>query len=248
MGGILNYHGVVSGGPLLTTLEDTREFMAKNPKEFLIMRFQQEGKSFPDYCRLTLVDKLIDLFGEKAITQNDRKDFFRVKDVTIGELWERNKSCLILCKKDFFEDYPVSIDDNLVNNPSIAENELKEKGIFEKEKFVLDCWFNRDNAEQLIQDMDESFHTINRRGFRVSHYVFSPQKKFKLNYLIKPPTIKLLEKRQFLKDNRMMSHIVDNVTNGRDINVSKKVLLYQKGFDCISSSFLVLLNFFYYYF
>jgi hypothetical protein len=218
---ICNFHGVVSGGPLVSVLEDIKEFIVRNKREFLILRFQQEGSFFPDFCKLVFVEKIMRLFGNQMINQEDRKKFFRIKDVTMGQLWSYNKKCLILCKKEFFEDYLVEIEGNLTPNAAIAEQELKEKGIYEKEKFILDCWFNRDKAAKLINDMDESFHTINRRGLRVSHYVFSPQKKFKINYLLKPPTIKFLEKTQFLKDNIMMSHIVENIYNGRDINVSK---------------------------
>lgn len=218
---IVNSHGSVIGEPLFRILEDVREFSVKNPKEFIIMRFQQEKGFLPGFCKLLLTEYLVKLFGSAAINQEDRRKFFRVKDVTMGDLWTHGKKFLILVKNEFFDDYLVDIDGNLVADPSIAEQELKEKGIFDKEKFLLDNWFNRDSATKLLQDMDESFHKVNRRGFRVSHYVFSPQKKFKLGYLFKPPTIKSLEKNEFLEDHRVMSHIIEAVNNGRDINIGR---------------------------
>ena len=174
------------------------------------------------------METLLRLFADSAINQEDRKNFFRIKDVTIGDLWENKKKVLLLFKKELFEDYLVKINKEFVVDPAIAEIELKEKGIFDKDKFILDCWFNRDNATKLIADMDESYHNINRRGLRVSHYVFSPQKKFKLGYIFKPPTIKLLEKTEFLKNHRLMSHIVESIKNGRDINVGKKIYFFNK--------------------
>lgn len=193
----------------------------------MIIRLQQEGVIFPDFCKLLLVEKLDQLFRKDVINQEDRRDFFKIKDVTMGQIWNRKKRCFILLKSDFFEDYPVEVDKKIIVDSSEAENQLKEKGIFDKEKFILDCWFNRDSAKKLIEDMEQSFHTINRKGLRVSHYVLSPQKKFKIGYLIKPPTIKSLEKSEFLKDNRIMTHIVDAITNGRDINVGKKAIIFK---------------------
>ena len=189
----------------------------------MILRFQQEGSFFPGFCKLLLTEKISHLFGSVAINQDDRKSFFRVKDITIGDIWDHKKQFLILFKKEFFDDYLVEIDNTLTVDPVIAEQELKEGGIFDKDKFILDNWFNRDSCSKLLNDMDQSFHNINRRGFRVSHYVLSPQKKFKLGYIFKPPTIKLLEKNEFLKDHKVMSHIIEGIKNGRDINISKSV-------------------------
>jgi hypothetical protein len=205
---------------LFEVLEDIKEFSVKNPKEFIIIRFQQEGIMFPGFCKLLLTEKITELFGTFSINQNDRKQFFRVKDITIGDLWEHKKKFLILFKKEFYDDYLVNIENQLVVDPNIAEQELKELGIFDKEKFILDNWFNRDTSSKLLKDMDQSFHNVNRRGFRVSHYVLSPQKKFKLGYIFKPPTIKKLEKSEFLKDHKVMSHIIESINNGRDINIS----------------------------
>ena len=218
---IINCHGKAKGSSIFDQIRVIDKFIQKHPKEFIILKLKQEGKMIPGFCKNILCEMIIELFGEKLITQPDRESWFKVHKATIGDLRSRNKNILVVFSKDIFQDFTVDVGEESLQNPKIAESFLKMKGIFRNRKFILDQWFNQDKVNNLLEKVDQSFKKEDKTLFRVTHYIFSPQKKFKLIYLLNMPTIYKLEKNQFMKGSKVMNHIVGSIYNSLDINIGK---------------------------
>lgn len=191
----------------------------QNPSEFIIVKLQEDDNQLEGFCKNILCEYLLDLFGDRLILQEDKRSWFQVYSVTLGQIWQHKKNLLLLCRKEFFDDFTVEFNGKSLTSSEIAKLSLKERGIFDKERYLRDYWFGKDNAKDLLAEMDKSFLSTEKRLFRVSQYIFSPSKKFSLSYLVKPPTILELEKKQFLKNNLIMEHLMHLIQNGLDLNV-----------------------------
>jgi hypothetical protein len=220
---ILNSHKGSKGKTLFEVLKQIDNFIIQNPQEFIIIKLQEDENELKGFCKNILAKYLLNIFGERLILQEDKRTWFQVHKVTVGELRSRKKNLLLLCRKEFFDDFTVEINGKSLTSSDIAKLSLKEKGIFDKERYIKDYWFNKDNAKELLKEMDRSFLNKENRVFRVSHYVFTPQKKFDLKYLINPPTIFELEKKQFLKHHQIMEHLVYTIEQGLDLNIGKQI-------------------------
>lgn len=218
---ILNSHKGSKGRSLFEVFKQIDNFLLQNTQEFLIVKLQEDEAELEGFCKNILAKYLLDVFGNRLILQDDKRGWFQVHSVTMGELRKRKKNLLLLCRKEFFDDFTVEINGKSLTSSDIAKLSLKEKGIFDKERYIKDYWFNKNNAKDLLKEMDKSFLFHERRVFRVSHYVFTPQKKFDLSYLINPPTILELEKKQFLKGHQIMEHLIYTIQQGLDLNVGK---------------------------
>lgn len=187
-----------------------------------MVKLQEDDHRLEGFCKNILCEYLLALFGRRLVLQEDKRSWFQVFSVTLGQIWSHRKNLLLLCRKEFFDDFTVELNGESLTSSEIAKLSLKEKGIFDKERYVRDFWFEKDNAKELLAEMDCSFLSCEKRLFRVSHYIFTPSKKFNLSFLIKPPTILELEKKQFLKDHLVARHLVQIIRSQVDLNVGRQ--------------------------
>ena len=92
-------------------------------------------------------------------------------------------------------------------------------GIFDKTGILFDRWFNKDNFGELTAGI-EKFNLQQRQNrFKVIQFMFTAQRKFKMSYIFKPPTVFNLEKKQFFGKNLGKTYLIDMVNSKKDLNV-----------------------------
>ena len=214
-----NSHSAVRGKSLGDVFIQIKKFLSMNPSEFIIIKLQADGIKLPGFCKNILCEYIVSIFGESMINQQDRKKWFKLHKVTIGDVRRNNKKLLIIFNKEIFDGFLTKENENFIESPEIAQNTLKNKGIFDVNKFILDYRFCENKANDLLEKMEASFVKVEKGLFRVSQYVLTPKKEFKLKYLMSPPTIFKLDKSQFNKNNCVMNHIVESINEGQDVNI-----------------------------
>lgn len=111
-------------------------------------------------------------------------------------------------------------------NIARAKKYLSKIGIFEKNRLLLDVWFNKDNFEDLKSELDKYNLVSIQHKFKVHQMVFTPQRNFHLKYVFKPPTIQRLEKSEFAKNYQMVDYIINILNSNLELNIGKILLFY----------------------
>lgn len=244
---IVSYHGSIQGRAFFRELRDLASFLLKHSSEFVIIHFQQDSDKFESYLKGELIRMLRLIFGKMLVTQKDRLEWFKTNKVTMCDLRTHKRNALVVFREEIFQDYPTpksnlskeevqKLASEIPNKQDEskeggkkgkAEDEsvtraklyLKERGFFNNKSFIREYVIKTDKSSVLIEAMEESYNDLEYRQFRVNYYCFSAVKKFKLGYFFKPPTIYLLDKKQFHKDHGVLTHLVECIDQNFDVNI-----------------------------
>lgn len=218
---ILNSHGSTTGTSFFNCLKQIQSFISKNKKEFIIIRIRSGKNKIQNFVKLILMRYLKKCFQEKMINAEDMNEWFSIENVTMKNIWDHQKNILIYFDEFFFEDFQMKIKDNNKPDKDTMTNFLLENGMFNKDDVCEEHNFHKTTSKDLIDKMNSSFTSINKEKFRVSYFIFAPEKNFRLSYFFKIPTIYKLENENFLKGNKIMSYIIECIHHSKDINIGK---------------------------
>ena len=216
---IVSSHNVSRGTSLFPMFSEIKNFLEKNPKEFLIVKIKGEGENLEGFCNNIIANHIVALFKDQMITQKDSDSWFNIEDLTMEDLHCRKKNILFLVSDSFFEKYLIELGKDFIENSEMARETLMKIGIFPVAKFLRDEKFKSDDVRDLLLEMDKSFQRVTRKVMRVNHYTLTALKKLQIKYLWKPPTIDGMEKNEFAKNNIAMGHLIESINKGRDINL-----------------------------
>jgi hypothetical protein len=214
-------NAISRGTTIFRYFKEISDFLERNKDEFIIVKVRGEGKNLKGFCKNIVANFIENTFKELMISKEDLDNWFDIENVTVGEIRNSKKRILFLVDKNFYTGYINYIEDKQFEDIKKSRITLMNKGIFCNEDLLVDKKFRSDNISILLQKMESSFHKVNRKKLRVNQYIFSIQKKLRLKYLFKPPTINKLECNEFLGDNKAMSHIVKSIYQEKDINIGK---------------------------
>jgi hypothetical protein len=203
-------------------LHAIKTFLTKHPEEFIILKLRGEGKNLKGFCKNIVADKIVSLFKDIMINGSDADSWFKIEDVTMGEIKDSKKSLLVLVDDKFYEGHLTFRGDECLESRDLSEPSLREKGIFLKDIFITDQKYKSDNIDTLIKKINESLLKRDETKLRVTQYNFTFQKKFSFKYLLKPPTVNKMEIREFQTNHKAMFHIIECIYNKQDINISNQ--------------------------
>jgi hypothetical protein len=104
-------------------------------------------------------------------------------------------------------------------DPKKFERDMRFKGIFDKNIFLSDPWFNKDNFKELTTELDKFNLQDRSNKMKVLQFIFTTQKSFKFSYIYRPPTIENLEKYQFQKNYQGLTYLFDLINSKVDLNI-----------------------------
>lgn len=170
---VLNGHGILRGNRFCDMIDLIKAFLDEHPREFIIIKMQQESFKLNTLAKHILIRKLEETFGDALVKQVDLDWWFSLDTVSLDLIWEHKKKVLLLFRKEIYLDLNRSEFLLSKTNPgkykSITakktetdlEAELKsfrkklaEKGIHDKKYFMTDRWHDTDDPERLILSMD----------------------------------------------------------------------------------------------
>ena len=140
-------HGLY-GLPYSTIFKEFKEFLLKHPKEVLILDFNHLWDFTTDQC----------IEFMKIIEENFSGMFFgpgtKGTKYSLKDLWNSNKQIIA-----FYED----------------DASAKENPLFWERNKIFSPWFNTDNADNLIDDLDKRFDSLKEDCFNVFQAILTPQ-------------------------------------------------------------------------
>lgn len=166
---IVTCHGIVKGGKLAAIVEEVDKFLCDNPKEFVIVEIKNEAPmtSSQKHQVLHLIQST---FGERMITFADVQTWFQLKQVTMGEMRERQKNMLILIHNSF----SYHRDGICYNMKMVA----KEFSCFNNSTLLHDKWHNTTNLGELLNGNLthlRRFSIYDRDCMICSQFILTPQ-------------------------------------------------------------------------
>ena len=218
---IVTSNAISRGTTIFSYFKEIKKFLEKNPNEFIILKVRGEGKNLKGFCKNIIANYLIQTFQDMMVVKEDLDTWFKIEKVTIGEIRQKKRKLLIMVDKHFFKDFINYNEEKQFEDYAVSKDYLMSKGIFCNDDLMKDQKIISDNITILLQNMESSFSRVNRKKLRVNQYIFSIQKKLRLKYLFKPPTINKLETNEFLEDNKAMTHIIKSIYENQDVNIGK---------------------------
>lgn len=90
-------HGILKGGKFSDIVEEVDQFISDNPGEFVVMEVVLEyQRELSPEQRIEVLKLLNTTFGERMISKEDGDSWFKVKEVTLEDLSQKNKNMLLL--------------------------------------------------------------------------------------------------------------------------------------------------------
>lgn len=204
---------------MFETFKEIKHFLDNHSDEFVVVRLTGEGENLKGFCKNIVADNIVKIFGRNLVSGQDMDEWFDLSTVSIGQIQEAGKSVLVLVDKDFYKDFIVYQGEQQVTDKTLAKTFLRSQGIHSKSLFLRENLHHSDNAHELFKKINDSFETKDPKRLHMTPYVFSVQKKLRLEYLWKPPTICKLEENEFLKENKAMNHIIGAIVDKQDVNI-----------------------------
>lgn len=171
---VINGHGILRGNQFSETLEQIKLFVSENPKEFIVIKMQQESYELNTLAKHILIRKIEETIGDHLIKQVDIDWWFKIETVSMELLWEHKKNILLIFRKELFvnlnrSEYILKIsnprkhkelvgnktEEMLLNETKMFRKKLSEKGLHDKKYFIVDRWHDTDNPEHLVHAIDE---------------------------------------------------------------------------------------------
>lgn len=215
---ILNGHGIIRGDEMLKTLYYIKKFIIQNPSEFIILTFQEEKQNaLNDFSKYIFKQIIFDFFENIMITKKDTEEWFEIPKVTIGDIQKNKKNVLISFDLSFLEKT-----NHIYKNQKVH---ITEKGIFHKNKFFRDKWYDTENIEDLLSRNLEFLKETKKykKDLIISQYVLTIQPKplslIKQFITFNAPTMKNLNMKMNENDNFIL-YLLKEIQNNQ-FNISK---------------------------
>jgi hypothetical protein len=171
---VINGHGILRGNRFSETLELIKLFISENPKEFIVIKMQQEAYELNTLAKHILIREIEESLGDKLIKQVDIDWWFKIDTVNLELLWQHEKNVLLLFRKELFvnlnrSEYMLKLtnprkykelikkkdEEMLQNETKMFRKKLSEKGLHDKKYFMVDRWHDTDNPEYLVEAIEE---------------------------------------------------------------------------------------------
>eukprot|EP00804_Cyclotella_cryptica_P005321 CCRYP_019481-RA/>CCRYP_019481-RA protein AED:0.04 eAED:0.04 QI:278/1/1/1/1/1/3/160/439 len=149
-------HGILKGGVYARIIDEIDEFITEYSGEFVILEvtYESDHKMSPEQ-RVGVFRLISDKFGDRIISNDDLKSWFRLQKVTLGDIKRRSKNLLLLihdricgfsCNGCVYDDCTVANDFNCHKNARLMKNkwhntQCTTQLLENNEKFL------RDNAQ-----------------------------------------------------------------------------------------------------
>ncbi|KAL7523798.1 hypothetical protein ACHAXR_001664, partial [Thalassiosira sp. AJA248-18] len=166
-------HGMLKGGQFPDVIDEINQFLAENPREFVIVEviYSPKKHEMSSELLLRVFQLLSSTFDEKMITLEDASSWFRLNHVTLGELTDRKKSVVVL------------INDKMNNGFSHGGTHyslatvVKEFGCHKNLHFMNNKWHNTAHAFSLLESNETFLEEASDdcRSFLNSQFVLTPQ-------------------------------------------------------------------------
>lgn len=222
---VLSGHGIFRGSPLIETLFEIYQFLKEYPSEFLFVTFQEERENaLNDFAKRFLQTMIVCLFQGRAITSRDKDSWFKLQTVTVGDYMQNNKN-LFICfngRIGFSGGYcPIQKDSR--KPPTMADSSkvvsLSDKGIHLKYDFYRDKWFNTDDSDELLKQIDLFCEENKRKTDKmlITQFILTiskqPKKLVKKMFFEFIPTLGNIN-RNLNKDDRQITFIDERIDKG----------------------------------
>lgn len=134
-------HGPHCGASYFGEMIKVKNWVEDNPFEFLIIDARCE-KKVSQQQRDFLVHFLIEKFGKVMITKKDADAWFRVNEVTLGDLSRNYPKRVLMLVDSMVTDYPSTSD------PASVEN------LLHRDSFIRSPWHNTAAVKKLFDAID----------------------------------------------------------------------------------------------
>ena len=167
---IITCHGIVKGNKLSQIVDEVDDFLNDNPTEFVIVEINNEAPitSSQKQRLLTLIRST---FGERMISYTDTMSWFKLNQVTLGDVHKNKKNILILINGSF----AFQRDDGVLYEMKMIAREF---ACFHNETLLQNKWHNTANPTDLLQRNLTHLRSlsISDRDYMVcNQFVFTPQ-------------------------------------------------------------------------
>jgi hypothetical protein len=149
------------GEPLVEVLYEIRKFIDSHPSEFLFVTFQEERENaLNPFAKRFLQMMIFWMFQDVSVKFEDMQSWFKIDEVTIGD-YQDNKKNIFICFNG-----RIGFANGFCPMERVSEKEIKQKtekknvklntiGIHLKYDFYIDKWFNTDDPEKLLKEIDD---------------------------------------------------------------------------------------------
>jgi len=91
---VIDQHGPIAGGDLFSTFRQIKQFLDTYPFEFVMINMQSESE-LPSETKAYLIEKITRLLGEYLVNGDDFDSWFKMKSVTMGQIFASKKRVLL---------------------------------------------------------------------------------------------------------------------------------------------------------
>lgn len=170
---VLDGHGILRGSRFCDTVDQIGAFVAEHPREFIVLKLQEESFRLNTLAKHILVRKLEETLGDALVRQVDVDWWFRLESVTLDLIWSHGKSVLLVFRKEIYADLnrsefvlgkadPRKLKRILAAKPAAEKTaqlkalskKLAQKGLHHKKYFLLDRWHDTDDPHTLVASME----------------------------------------------------------------------------------------------
>lgn len=223
-------HGPHSGGNYFQELVRVKQWLEDNPLEFLIIDAKCEKKVSPEQ-RQYLVQFLTDKFSKYLINKKDTQTWFRIEDVTLGDLRKYNPKRVLL----------------LVDNMILEEDKegtLAQTGFLNRDDFLVSDWHNTGNVQKLFTKINTYLDAVDpfKEKFMNLQVILTPKVHLSAltNYCLCQDRIRVDQKHFLLFKDKRVQYFIRDLVRTHPVNF---VMMDFVNYDPFISSFLVGLNF-----
>lgn len=151
-------HGPAVSISFRDALMEVIYFLNHYPKEFIIIKIQQEWKETTTEQRDFVIELIYELLFDKMITKQDK--WFDIKTVTLNDILYNQKNILLCADKNII---------NRKKQELYTEQDFKKLcnknskvGIWYQEQILYDCWFNTECQNKLLENIKQNFDEVNQ--------------------------------------------------------------------------------------
>lgn len=163
-------HGILKGGNFGNVMEEVSEFLTENPGEFVVMEVVYVNiHEMPPEQRLRVFQLMESTFGDRMISQEDTKTWFKVKNVTLGTIRQKSKNILLLIDDRICN---FTVNGKLYDDKTVAQ----EFGCHKNALFMKNKWHNTQCTQQLLKSNEQFLNDVgrNEKVLVNSQFVLTP--------------------------------------------------------------------------
>jgi len=168
---IVIVHGILKGAPFPDVVDEIDKFLTENPREFVILEIIYDANKhvMASDQRIRVFQLLSSTFNQ-MISQEDVDSWFKLSNVTLGELGKKKKNVLVLINDGIcnFSHEDIHYD---------AATITRDFGCHKNGNFMNNKWHNSNDARTLLRRNETFLEEGNSdyHKFLNSQFVMTPQ-------------------------------------------------------------------------